>query len=212
MTRRRQTDDLIRDLAARPAPLPFQPALAAGAMLAALAAGLGMYFLAFGLRPDLGAAWGLVAVQAKTVIPALLSVCAIWLALRSSRPGASVTLWPLAVPAALAAALFVPQVGGAGVARLSDLADSTAFACLLSIIPLSVLPLLAGVAMLRDAAPTRPVLTGTLLGIAAGAGVAAGYALHCVEDAPMFFVFWYGLGIAVAGGFGGWLGHRILRW
>ena len=61
-------------------------------------------------------------------------------------------------------------------------------------------------------APTRPVLTGALLGVAIGAGVAAGYALHCIEDSPLFFVSWYGLAIGIVGGVGGLLGHRLLRW
>lgn len=60
--------------------------------------------------------------------------------------------------------------------------------------------------------------TGESLGQAAAimsafaAGVAAGYALHCTEDSPLFFVSWYGLAIAIVGTLGAWLGHRFLRW
>ncbi|MBD3765305.1 MAG: DUF1109 family protein, partial [Rhodobacterales bacterium] len=44
------------------------------------------------------------------------------------------------------------------------------------------------------------------------AGVAAGYALHCTEDSPLFFVLWYGLGILVPTLAGAWLGRRLLAW
>ncbi|HBT01009.1 MAG TPA: hypothetical protein DEB47_14365 [Citreicella sp.] len=70
----------------------------------------------------------------------------------------------------------------------------------------------AGLALLRRGAPTRPVLSGALTGLAASAGTAAGYALHCTEDSPLFYVSWYGLALCLASALGAWLGHRHLRW
>jgi hypothetical protein len=212
MTNRQSTEDLIRDLAARPAPAPFHPVAAVTGMLGVLALGLGLYFLGFGLRPDMGAAWQHLPVQAKTVLPVLLSGAAVWLAIRSSRPEGQVSLWPLALPVLLALLLFANRFASADGSRLAETAGQTALACLVSITFLSAFPLAAGILALRRAAPTRPVLTGALLGIAAGAGVAAGYALHCTEDSPLFFVVWYGLAIAIAGGSGAFMGHRLLRW
>lgn len=212
MTNRRSTEDVIRDLAAAPAPPRFAPAVVVGGMAGLMAGALGLYFAVFGLRPDLGAAWALSSVQAKSILPALLSLAAIWLAMSSARPEGRVVLWPLAVPVVLALALVIFRIAAADVPLAAEAVGQTAFACLASIATVSALPLALGIGLLRRAAPTRPVLTGALLGVATGAGVAAGYALHCTEDSPLFFVSWYGLAIVMIGGSGAWLGHRFLRW
>lgn len=212
MTTRQTTDDLIRDLAARPAPARFHPTAAAGGMASLAALGLGLFFAGLGLRADMAGAWQHLAVQAKTVLPALLSVIAIWLALRSARPEGHIKAWPLAVPIAAALALALQRLVVADGPRLAELLGNTATACLASITLLSALPLAAGIVLLRRAAPTRPVQTGALLGIAVGAFVAGGYALHCTEDSPLFFVSWYGMAIGLVGASGAYLGHRFLRW
>lgn len=212
MTERQRTEDLIRDLAASPVPARYSGAALIGGMAGLVLAGLALYFAGFGLRSDLGPAWAHLSVQAKTVLPALLSLMAIWLALGSARPEGRVALWPLAVPVALAFALVLFRIASSEGQLAMEAVGKTALACLGSIAMLSVLPLAFGVALMRRAAPTRPALTGALLGVATGAGVAAGYALHCTEDSPLFFVSWYGLSIAMTACLGAWLGHRFLRW
>lgn len=212
MSDRRSTDDLIRHLAAAHVPARYSPAAMLGGVAGLMLSGLVLYFAGFGLRSDLFAAWAHLPVQAKTVLPGLLSVLAIWLALRSARPEGRVVLWPVLVPVLLAFMLAAYRIHTAEGPLLSETLGRTALACLGSIGMLSALPLALGIHVLRRAAPTRPVLTGALLGVAVGAGVAAGYALHCTEDSPLFFVSWYGLAITVTGGVGGWMGHRILRW
>lgn len=212
MTNRQSTEDLIRAMASAPAPKPFHPTAAAGGMLVVLLAGLVPYLYGFGLRPDMAAAWDHVPVLAKTLLPVVLSLLALRLALRSARPEARLTLWPLAIPGGLALALVVYRLSAAEGPVLAETMGQTALACFGSILMLSVLPLAAGVVLLRRAAPMDPVMTGGLLGIATAAGVAAGYALHCTEDSPLFFVPWYGLAICLVGGLGAWLGHRFLRW
>ena len=213
MTPRQTTEDLIRQLAASPAPRPFHAASAAVGMLALLAVALGLFWLVFGLRADLASAWSALAVQAKTALLLLLAILAVRLALGSSRPGERLALWPLALPVLLAllmVLLRVPQVPEGGL--LPEMVGQTALACLASITLLSALPLAAGIVLLRRAAPTRPALTGALLGLAAGAGTASGYALHCTEDSPLFFVSWYGLATVIVALCGALLGRRFLRW
>ncbi len=212
MSQRQSTEDLIRRLASAPAPARFSPAVTLGGMAGLLVGGLGLYIAGFGLRSDLVAAWTHLPVQAKSVLPALLSVAAIWLAIGSARPEGRVVLWPLAVPIVLALAMAVVRIVGADGSLAAEAVGQTALACLSSISLLSALPLAFGIALLRRGAPTRPVLTGALLGIATGGAVAAGYALHCTEDSPLFFVAWYGLAITMVGCVGAWLGHRFLRW
>ena len=213
MSPERSTEDLIRHLAARPVPGPFPGRLAVGGMAAAVIVALGLFWMVFGLRLDLVSAWSHLPVQAKTLLPLSLSGLAVWLALASSRPGRRLALWPLAIPVLLGVALVVRRLEqGPAATLLADTVGSTAFACLASITFMSALPLAAGIWALRRAAPTRPALTGALLGLAAGAGVAAGYALHCTEDSPLFFMSWYGLAIALVTSLGAVLGSRFLRW
>lgn len=212
MNDRRRTEDLIGALAAAPLPEPFRPGRTLAAMLCVMLAGLGLYLAIFGIRPDLGAAWAKLAVQAKTILPALLSLSAIWLALRSARPEGRVMLWLLALPGAVAGAMVLYRLSGADGLSLAGMAGQTALACLGSIVLLSALPLAAGIVLFRRSAPTRPVVTGALLGLATAAAVASGYALHCTEDSPLFFVAWYGGAICLVGGIGAVAGHRFLRW
>jgi hypothetical protein len=51
-----------------------------------------------------------------------------------------------------------------------------------------------------------------LAGLAGGGLGAAVYALHCIEDNPMFFVTWYGVAIAGVTVVSALIGSRILRW
>ena len=213
MTGRHSTDDLIRDLAARPVPLPPATGAAFGAMLGAMGIGLGAFWLIFGLRPDLAHALGLMPVLAKSLLPLVLCGLALTLALTSARPEARLTIWPLILVPLLAGLLVVQRLTtlqGAGL--WPEVIGHTATSCLAAITGLSLLPLAAGLILLRRGAPARPALSGALLGLASGAGIAAGYALHCTEDSPLFFVTWYGLAIALAGGIGAIAGHRLLRW
>lgn len=213
MNAKRTTDDLIRDLAARPVPTGWSPAATLGGMIAAVGGTLMLFWAVFGLRADLGAALQSVPVQAKTILPVALAVLAVRLALSSARPGKRVALWPLLVPLGLGAVLVgLRIVRGSATPLMPELVGNTAAACVASITVMAMLPLGAGLLLLRRAAPTRPELTGALIGLAAGAGIAAGYALHCTEDSPLFFVTWYGLAISTVMIVGAFLGRQLLRW
>lgn len=65
---------------------------------------------------------------------------------------------------------------------------------------------------LRRGAPTSPVRAGAVASLAAGAIGAALYALHCVDDSPLFVLAWYGLAIGIVTAAGAALGRRILAW
>ena len=213
MSGRSPTDDLIARLAAAPAPARLAPGLTVGAMALALGLGMALCWGLIGLRPDLATAMRVPMVWAKSALPLLLAVPALWLALRAARPGVRLVLWPLAVPPVLAAGLFAdalmtlpaPEV-------LPTLRGQTALGCLTLVTALSLAPIVAGVALLSRGASTRPVLSGALIGLASGAAGAAAYALHCSEDSPLFFVTWYGTAILIATGLGALAGARFLRW
>lgn len=213
MTPQTSTDTLIAQLAATPAPKP--PALRPIGLTicAAILLGLLAFWLLLGFRADLGAALMAPVTLAKSVLPLMLAALALPLVLRAARPGARLALWPLWLPIGLAGLLLAARLMAVPAPQIGpEMLGQTAAACLLSVTLLSVAPMIAGVMMLRPWASTRPVLSGALIGLVSGAGAAAGYALHCTEDSPLFFVTWYGLAIALATGLGALLGHRYLRW
>lgn len=212
MTAKRTTDDLINDLAARPVPVPLSARSTLFTVLAALLPPLALFWLAFGLRPDLGAALLQVNVLAKTILPFGLALLAASLAFGSGRPGRQVRLWPLALPALAGLLLVGLRLAEGPDALLAEMLGQTAVVCMASITVMSAIPLWVALRFFQHAAPTQPVLTGGLLGLAVGAGVTSGYALHCTEDSPLFFMAWYVLAICTVTGIGAALGHRLLRW
>ncbi len=207
------TGDFIQGLAALPMPKPFRPVQTAAAMAVLVCLGLCLFMAVCGLRANLFGALQNPVVLAKSVLPLILGGLALRLALSSARPEAELRLLALAVPAGVAAILFGVWAAGTAPPDLwPAIRGNTALDCLISVSGLSIGPVVVGVAMLRRGATTRPALSGALIGLAAGGAVAAGYALHCPEDSPLFFVVWYGLGIAIAGAVGALAGHRFLRW
>lgn len=213
MTVKRTTEDLIRDLSSRPVPPPLSARRTLGAMLFAILLPLLLFWFAFGLRQDLGEALGRLPVQAKTVLPLALCLLAAGLAIGSGRPGERPALWILAVPALVGLALVGLRLAeGTDTGLLSEIVGQTALACVSSITVMSTFPLWVALRTFQRAAPTRPSLTGAMLGLAVGAGVASGYALHCTEDSPLFYMSWYVLAICAVAGLGAVLGNRVLRW
>jgi hypothetical protein len=209
----RTTDDLIAALSQSPLPARFAPLRAVWAMLGAACVGVAIYWLIFGLRADVAMAVTMPSKLVKSVLPLGLGALALWLALRSARPGERVPVWVLLVPAALAVGMFVQRLWTVPEGLLAtELVGQTAVASLLSITVLSLAPTGIGLWFLRRGAPTRPLLSGALVGLASGAGVAAGYALHCTEDSPLFFVVWYGIAVSVASTVGAVAAGRALRW
>ena len=92
------------------------------------------------------------------------------------------------------------------------LVGKTMTTCLVTIPLLSVLPVTAILLALRQGATTAPALAGFAAGIG-GSGLAAmTYAMHCIEDSPLFYVTWYGLAIGGVTLVSTLIGARVLRW
>ena len=185
-------------------------ALAAGIAVSAV-----LLLATVGLRDDLASAIATVRVAFKIGMTLVLVIVAFGLVSRIGRPG--VPLRPWAVALLLPLALMVVAVGvellvvpqDAWAARL--MGRNAAF-CLFFIPLLSLAPLAAFLAALRNGAPDDPGLAGAAAGLAAGAIGAALYAWHCPDDSPLFGAAWYTLAImlVIAAGYG--IGRRLLRW
>lgn len=210
------TDDLIAALAAdtrAPRPVAQRLLMQGGAGLILSA---GLVLAALGLRPDLGAAMTDPVTSLKWLLPLALAAAGLIAALRLSRPTALPRLTEAWLPVGIAA--FAAFLLAAALARMpaglrldAVLGDSAAI-CLISVIAIASVPLGLGLAVLRGGASPRPGLSGAMVGLAAGGVAAAAYSLHCNEDAPSFFLVWYGLGIAIVTVAGWAIGRRVLRW
>lgn len=210
-----KTDKLIAAMAADATPAPqvngqvarwFLPALALVGLIA---------LLLLGVRSDILGAMSAPVTGLKPILPAIVALAAGFAVLRLARPeGAAGWLaWPIGMIAGLAMIWFA--------VTLADLppqewwpttkGQSLTF-CLTAIPVIALLPLAALIAALRAGASTRPMLSGAMAGLAAGAGAAAIYALHCTEDSPLFFLCWYAAGILGVTLIGAFAGRRWLRW
>lgn len=213
MMKRRTTEELISELAEAPAPAAFSPAVTVMGVAGAVALGMAAVWITAGWRTDLAVSLTSPITLAKLLLPLMLGIMAMYHAVALTRPEARTRVWPVLVPASAALALLLATAAITPAGQIiPGIAGQTAFACISSVLALSIVPLLAGIALLRRGASTNPQLSGLLIGLASGSGAAAGYALHCTEDSPLFFVTWFGLCIMAAGGLGAYLGRTFLRW
>jgi hypothetical protein len=209
------TDDLIRRLAADPRPArPLAQGLAAR-VLPALLGALALLVLGWGLRADLAGSLADPVTAMKPLLPGVAAILAMMGALHLAHPGGqaramtrSLILLGMAALGLVALDLAPTPAGDWATA----LRGRTLVACLLSIPALAVLPTVALLLALRRGASLTPARSGALAGLAGGAAAAALYALHCDEDAPLFFVTWYGTAILATSLVGAALGRRWLRW
>ena len=210
-----KTDEFIRALASDRTVAPPPARTLARDLACGGAVALVAFLLTLGLRPDLADALSSPRFVLKPVLTLGLFVAALGVLLRLARPGVE---WK----GRSRALLVAPALLGAGVAfELVSLpsADWAAKAigtnrywCLTMIPLLALAPLACTLQALRQAAPTRPVLTGAVAGLATGALAATFYAFHCTDDSPLFVAIWYVLALAIVTGAGALGGSRLLRW
>jgi hypothetical protein len=210
-----KTDDLIRALSQDTKPArPVRTVLVSG-LIPALALAVVAIWMTLGFRTDFVAALSAPFSVMRYVLTGALGAVALTLALRLSRPEGAETarFWPLAVVAVAALSVLVwaylttPAEG-----RQMALVGKTMVTCLVAIPLLSILPVGAILFALRNGAPSSPALTGAIAGLAGSGFAAAIYALHCIEDSPLFYVTWYSLAILSVTLVSTLIGQRMLRW
>lgn len=209
-----KTDELIAAIAADVQPVRRSPERT---MIGALAAGVAVALLAFlwalGARPDIAQALHTWRFVLKLVIVAMIALLVTRECIRLMRPQAPPSVWPiLAAVTLLAAALVVELLISPSSTWSQKLVGTNSLICLTSIPLLSLAPLASFMIALRSGAPTAPVWTGALVGLASAALGATLYALHCTDDSPLFVATWYGAAAMLMTGVGAILGGRLLRW
>lgn len=209
-----KTDDLIRRLAAEPAP---RRRWSVEARLA-VAAILGFFLVAvivltgLGIRPDFGGTLSTPTGALKIVGAIAITAAAFRVACRLARPGTP-PLCPISAAFILvlvAATTIAFANSGAGL----QLGGSLAFVlnCTEKIFLLALLPLAASLVALKAGAPTRPTAAGAVVGLFAGGLAAAGFAMACPMNDPEFVVVGYGAAILLISALGAVAGRRLLAW
>lgn len=202
---------IIQDSAARQAVAArVAIALGAGGIVA-----VALFAYTLGVRPDIGNALQTWRFTAKLVIALVFFAAALRTTVELTRPNAMAgsALVALAVPVMLLAFALGTELVASPAASWSALAiGRNSLLCLTSITVLSVVPLAALLIAMREGAPRSPALAGAAAGLLAGGLAAVLYAIHCVDDSPLFVAVWYTLAIALVGLTGAALGNRALRW
>jgi len=211
-----KTNELIGLLAQDPLPSGPPPHQQIGLAVLGAAPLCGLLVLAFwGFNPDMAQMATHPAFLTKMVWLLVLAVLSAHGLMRLSRPGvAAGKTFPGLALALLAMACLggMQSLQASPEHRLSLWMGSSWATCSVSILLVS-LPLLGALLWaMRQLAPTRPVLAGTVAGAMAGCVAAGIYSFHCTETAFGFFAVWYGLGMVAAAVVGGLLGRRLLRW
>lgn len=210
-----RTDHLINVLSQdQVLPLNIRARVFTFAAVGLLFAGFVIHML-LGFRPNLLASLLAPVTAMKPILPLVVAIPAmlacldlidpqrertpiVWI---SAAIGAGAVFWYAMALMNTPPELLWPTIRGSTIGR-----------CLLSIIILSILPLIAALWWLREGASTSPMRSGALAGLGISGVTAALYSTSCDEDAPLFFLLWYSLAMIVVAMIGAFLGKRMLRW
>jgi hypothetical protein len=213
-----RTDDLIAQLAAETSVVPphaVERKVAVNLAIGGVAA-FALLVAFLGLRPDMGAAVMTVPFWMKFGFTGIIGALGVAAACQLARPGVSLRpgLWITAAAAfaAITGMAIFEILAAAPADRMALWVGSSWKSCPVWILVISAPVLLAVTLSMRKFAPTRPILTGAVLGMAAGGVGATIYGLYCQETSAAFLATWYVLGMAIVGAIGAAIGPRVLRW
>lgn len=209
-----RTQDLISALAADTLPQPPVIRQIGRALVPAVGVSVVAFILFWGVRPDIVATLGSLAVL-KTLGPLVLVLLSLAYALALSHPGVADERRKMALGGAvlLCALVFMVVFAQQGLAGLVDaLSTPYLLVCLLSV-PVLAAPLLAAMLWgLSSGASMRPRVTGAVAGLAAGGAGAAIYSFYCDKDMVLFVLPAYSVAIGSVVLAGALLGPRALKW
>jgi hypothetical protein len=211
-----KTDDLIETLVEDRASraMPPRTAILLAVIAGAVIAGT-VFISVMSYRPDIGEAAGTYRFLFKFVFTLTLATSAIALVLNVWRPEVMLgrRLWLVALaPAMLILAAVAELIVMPSSSWLARLIGTNARFCLTWIPLLSIAPLLAFFAALKQGAPANPGLAGALAGLGSAGIAATFYASHCIDDSPLFVIVWYSLAMGLVTLAGYLAGRLWLKW
>jgi hypothetical protein len=212
-----RTEDLVASLVrdARPVRRMPRPALLVPALVGVSALVALAWSAALGLRPDLEPR--LLEVRFWLVTGLLIAVCAAGESVLATLSIPGRRRFPLGAKAGLA--LFVALTGAllAGTPWFEISPWTRWFGvglyCTARVVLVGLVPILAGLWLLRRAAPVFPGLSGALLGLVAAWLGAFALQWSCDLSEPAHVVIWHmAMPGALLAAAGAWAGSRRLRW
>ncbi|MBX9934618.1 MAG: DUF1109 domain-containing protein [Methylobacterium sp.] len=215
-----KTDELIGLLGASIASEPVRSSRMTVriGLAAAVAAAVALYLamLALGVRPDLTEERAFSFFLIKVTFAVVIGSLALWYLGKLARPGGErkVHLGVAALPFLGITVLAAVSLTSTPPSHWRGMVTGEMWLkCLISIPIIAVVPFAILMWVVRQiGAPTDLVRTGAMVGLAAGALSALGYALHCMDDTIPFIALWYGGTIVLCTLAGALLGPRLLRW
>lgn len=210
-----KTETLIERLAQTPAPRQTAGQLFAKAILVGGLIAMALTMSALGPRHDVMSAMQGWHYWAKFAYPLALAATSFLVLARMAKPGVAVNyryIW-IALPL-----LFIAGLGLWQWMVMPDNQHAHLFfghswrLCPLLIVLVSAPVFAATIWALRKLAPMKPVTTGAVAGLFAGALGAWIYAFHCNESALVFISVWYTAGIAAMSAIGAATGRWLLKW
>jgi hypothetical protein len=215
MTTAARTNGLIGGLAAQAGrsrmarPRAFKAMLGIAALVS-LGVSVALVLLWDGARPDFASAMHRAPFAYKVASMLALGLGGLVLASRAALPGSRRLTVLAFVPAVLILA-FRAVTDRSGLSFLGN-SDISVHECVLTILGVSLPPLVLLLGVMRMGAVTRPAVAGAIVGALSGALGATAYALACKNDAGVFVALWYPLAILVMAGLGATIGRRTLAW
>jgi hypothetical protein len=215
MTSVARTDGLIGSLARQAGtgrlggPRTFKAILAAAALFS-LGVSVALVLILVGVRPDFAVAAHRAPFVYKVASMLALSLGALFVATRAALPGSGRPTLEAFLPAVLVLA-FRAATDPSGLSMMGS-SDISVRECVLTILGVSLPPLIILLGVMRIGAPARPELAGAIAGSLSGALGAAAYALACRNDAGLFVATWYPLAMLIMAALGATIGRRALAW
>ncbi len=210
-----KTDELISALVAdtRPPPPLWARNVGVAASIGALASAI-VFLSILGFRPNLIDALSSWRFDLKLALIGLAVILALRDAASLTNPTnrhfATWTSWllPVAIASAVALELWLTQQDQWG----KHLFGTNWLVCMVAIPVLSLAPLAAGIYAMRSGAPASSAVAGAALGRLAAALGALVYAMHCIDDSPLFVAAWYSIATLTVIAIGAVAGRMSLRW
>lgn len=180
------------------------------ATLASLGLSVATVLLLVGTRPDFAAAVHRAPFAYKVAAMLALGLGGLFLASRAALPGSG-RLTGLALVPAVALLAFRAATDRSGLFFMGS-SNISPLECMMTILVVSLPPLIVLLGVMRAGAPTRPALAGAIAGMLSGALGAGAYTLACKNDAGLFVALWYPLAILAIAALGAAIGRRALAW
>ncbi|MGL4810575.1 MAG: NrsF family protein [Beijerinckiaceae bacterium] len=209
-----KTDQLISALAADTVVEPGMLRVLKWLLPASIALVIALFFLTLGLRPDIAAPGVTGALIMKFMFTGLLALSGLMIINAENNAGQRPwrRMIMLAGPVTLLVFIVIDLTGNGINGMERRMIGMKGLHCL-TLVPLfSALPLAAILMALRHGTILHPQAASIAAAVTATGIGASIYALNCMDDSPLFVMFWYSIAAAIVMATSWLAGKLILKW